>query len=132
MTCFVNNTLGPVSVTWQWMDKEGVGPAVEVASVDRDGTVTPGSTFRERSSYGEVRVERVRPDTFTLSLYNTLSTDDGQYRCSATEWSQSGNAPDWIWQQIGDETAVKTITVKSVGKSVNQCFHKVVNNFISY
>ncbi|KAA0715891.1 Immunoglobulin superfamily member 3 [Triplophysa tibetana] len=114
LTCFVNNTLGSVSVTWQWIDKEGVGPAVDVASVERDGTVTPGSAFRERSSYGEVWVERVRPDTFTLSLYNTLPTDDGQYRCSATEWSQSGNAPNLIWQQIGDETGVKSITVKSV------------------
>ncbi|XP_051998870.1 immunoglobulin superfamily member 3-like [Xyrauchen texanus] len=114
LTCIVNNTLGPLSVTWQWMDKDGAGPAVDLASVDRDGTVTPGSTLRERSSYGEVRVERVRPDTFTLSLHNAFPTDDGMYRCSAIEWSQSGTAPDWVWQQIGDETAIRTVTVKSV------------------
>ncbi|XP_065105081.1 immunoglobulin superfamily member 3 [Paramisgurnus dabryanus] len=114
LSCIVNNTLGPVSVSWLRMNKDGVGPAVDVASVDRDGTVTHGPTFRERSTYGEVRVERTRPDTFTLSLFNTLPTDDGQYRCSATEWSQTGTAPDWIWQQIGDESAAKTITVKSI------------------
>ncbi|XP_051565973.1 immunoglobulin superfamily member 3-like isoform X1 [Myxocyprinus asiaticus] len=114
LTCIVNNTLGPLSVNWQWTDKDGAGPAVGVASVDRDGTVTPGSTFRDRSSYGEVRVERVRPDTFTLSMQNALPTDDGQFSCSAIEWSQSGTAPDWVWQQIGDETAIKTVTVKSV------------------
>ncbi|XP_016302180.1 immunoglobulin superfamily member 3-like [Sinocyclocheilus anshuiensis] len=114
LTCVVSNTVGPLSVTWQWTDKEGAGPAVNVASVDREGTVTPGHTFSERSSFGEVRVERVRPDTFTLFLYNAFPTDEGQYRCSATEWSQSGTAPDWIWQQIGDESASKTVTVKSV------------------
>uniref|UniRef100_A0A673GAQ0 Immunoglobulin superfamily member 3 n=1 Tax=Sinocyclocheilus rhinocerous TaxID=307959 RepID=A0A673GAQ0_9TELE len=114
LTCVVSNTVGPLSVTWQWTDKEGAGPAVNVASVDREGTVTPGHTFSERSSFGEVRVERVRPDTFTLFLYNAFPTDEGQYRCSASEWSQSGTAPDWIWQQIGDESASKTVTVKSV------------------
>ncbi|XP_016367355.1 immunoglobulin superfamily member 3-like [Sinocyclocheilus rhinocerous] len=114
LTCIVSSTVGPLSVSWQWTDKEGVGPAVNVASVDREGTVTPGPNFRERSSFGEIRVERVRPDTFTLFLYNAFPTDEGQYRCSATEWSQSGTAPDWIWQQIGDESATKTVTVKSV------------------
>uniref|UniRef100_A0A671SUJ6 Immunoglobulin superfamily member 3 n=1 Tax=Sinocyclocheilus anshuiensis TaxID=1608454 RepID=A0A671SUJ6_9TELE len=114
LTCVVSSTVGPLSVSWQWTDKEGMGPAVNVASVDREGTVTPGPTFRERSSFGEIRVERVRPDTFTLFLYNAFPTDEGQYRCSATEWSQSGTAPDWIWQQIGDESATKTVTVKSV------------------
>ncbi|XP_059355818.1 immunoglobulin superfamily member 3-like [Carassius carassius] len=114
LTCVVSSTVGPLSVTWQWTDKEEAGPAVNVASVDREGMVTPGPTFRERSSFGEIRVERVRPDTFTLFLYNAFPTDEGQYRCSATEWSQSGTAPDWIWQQIGDESATKTVTVKSV------------------
>ncbi|KAI2660560.1 Immunoglobulin superfamily member 3 [Labeo rohita] len=111
LTCVVSNTVGPLSVTWQWTDKEGAGPAVNVATVDREGTVTPGPTFRERSSFGEVRMERVRPDTFTLFLYNAFPTDEGQYRCSATEWSQSGAAPDWTWQQIGDESASKTVTL---------------------
>lgn len=118
LNCVVGSTLGPLSVMWQWTDKDGAGPAVNVASVDREGTITPGPTFRERSSFGEVRVERVQPDTFTLFLYNAFPTDEGQYRCSATEWSQSGFAPDWIWQQIGDESAIKTITVKSVGKNM--------------
>lgn len=117
LTCVVSSTVGPVVVAWTWTDKEGTGSAVNVASVDREGTVTPGPSFRERSSFGEIRVERVRPDTFTLSLYNAFPMDEGQYRCSATEWSLSGTAPDWIWQQIGDESATKTVTVKSVGKT---------------
>uniref|UniRef100_A0A8C1USE3 Immunoglobulin superfamily member 3 n=1 Tax=Cyprinus carpio TaxID=7962 RepID=A0A8C1USE3_CYPCA len=114
LTCVVSSTVGPLSVSWQWTDKEGAGPAVNVASVDREGTVTPGPTFRERSTFGEIRVERVRPDTYTLFLYNAFPTDEGQYRCSATEWSPSGTAPDWIWQQIGEDSATKTVTVKSV------------------
>uniref|UniRef100_A0A8B9LRF7 Immunoglobulin superfamily member 3 n=1 Tax=Astyanax mexicanus TaxID=7994 RepID=A0A8B9LRF7_ASTMX len=117
LTCSVFSTLGPLSVAWRWIDKDGTSAAEEVATVDRDGTVRPGPAYRERHSYGEVHVERVRPDTFTLSLYNAFPTDEGQYHCSVTEWLQSGNAPDWTWQEIGKKDATKTVTVKSVESS---------------
>uniref|UniRef100_W5LBK1 Immunoglobulin superfamily member 3 n=1 Tax=Astyanax mexicanus TaxID=7994 RepID=W5LBK1_ASTMX len=117
LTCSVFSTLGPLSVAWRWIDKDGTSAAEEVATVDRDGTVRPGPAYRERHSYGEVHVERVRPDTFTLSLYNAFPTDEGQYHCGVTEWLQSGNAPDWTWQEIGKKDATKTVTVKSVESS---------------
>ncbi|XP_072542113.1 immunoglobulin superfamily member 3 isoform X2 [Salminus brasiliensis] len=117
LTCSVFSTLGPLSVLWQWTDKEGSAPVVDVAAVDRDGTVRPGPTYRERHSYGEVHVERIRSDTFTLALYNAFPTDEGQYHCSVTEWLQSGSAPEWTWQQIGEKATTKTITVKSVESS---------------
>lgn len=116
LTCTVHSTVGALSIVWQWTDKDGSAPAVDLASVDRFGTVQPGSSYRERHSYGEVHTERVQPDTFTLTLYNAFPTDEGQYRCGATEWLQSGSAPDWEWQQIGENTATTAITVKSVGK----------------
>ncbi|XP_036417875.1 immunoglobulin superfamily member 3 isoform X1 [Colossoma macropomum] len=117
LTCSVYSTLGPLSILWQWIDKDGSGPAVDVVAVDRDGTVRPGPTYRERHSYGEVHAERVQSDTFTLALHNAFPSDDGQYLCSATEWLQSGSTPDWTWQQIGKKAATKTITVKSVESS---------------
>lgn len=116
LTCSVYSTVGALSIVWQWTDKDGSVPAVDLASVDRFGTVQPGSSYLERHSYGEVHVERIRSDTYTLTLYNAFPTDEGQYRCSATEWLQSGNAPDWEWQQIGENAATTAITVKSVGK----------------
>lgn len=116
LTCSVHSTTGPLSVVWQWTDKQATGPAQEVASVDRDGTVWHSPSYRERSSYGEIRVEKVRADAFSLSLYNALPEDEGQYRCTATEWLQSGTEPELTWEKIGERAATKTVTVKTVGK----------------
>ncbi|XP_062861820.1 immunoglobulin superfamily member 3 [Trichomycterus rosablanca] len=116
LTCSVHSTLGAMSINWQYLDKEG-NTAVELTAVDRDGIVRPGPNYQERHSYGEIHLERTRYDTFTLTLYNAFPTDEGQYRCSATEWLQSGSAPVWEWQQIGESEGISTITVKSVESS---------------
>ena len=116
LSCSVHSTTGPLSVVWQWMDKQATGPAQEVASVDRDGTVWHSPAYRERSSYGEIRVEKVRADAFSLSLYNALPGDEGQYRCTVTEWFQTVTETGLNWDQIGEKSATKTITVKTVGE----------------
>lgn len=116
LTCSVHSTTGPLSVVWQWADKQATGPAQEVASVDRDGTIWHSPAYRERSSYGEIRVEKVRAETFSLSLYNALPGDEGQYRCTATEWFQTGTEPELNWEKIGEKSATKTVTVKTVGQ----------------
>ncbi|XP_070771107.1 immunoglobulin superfamily member 3, partial [Enoplosus armatus] len=117
LTCSVHSTTGPLSVVWQWTDKQATGPAQEVASVDRGGTVWHSPTYRERSSYGEIRVEKVRADAFSLSLYNAVPGDEGQYRCTATEWLQTGTEPELNWEKIGEKSATKTVTVKTVESS---------------
>ncbi|KAM4609448.1 LOW QUALITY PROTEIN: immunoglobulin superfamily member 3 [Polymixia lowei] len=114
LTCSAHSATGPLSVFWQWTDKQGTAPAQELASVDREGTVRPGPAYRERSSYGEIRVEKVRADTYTLFLYSALPGDEGQYRCTATEWLQSGTEPELGWEKIGEKSATKTVTVKTV------------------
>lgn len=119
LTCSLQSTTGPLSVVWQWMDKQAAGPFQEVASVDREGSVFHGPAYRERSSYGEVRVEKVRPDTFTLSLYNALPEDEGQYHCTATEWLRTGGEQELNWEKIGEVSDARTITVKTVGRSFN-------------
>ncbi|XP_022595959.1 immunoglobulin superfamily member 3 [Seriola dumerili] len=115
LICSVQSTTGPLSVVWQWTDKQATGPAQEVASVDRDGTIWHSPTYRERSSYGEIRVEKVREDTFSLSLYNSLPGDEGQYRCTVTDWSQTD--PELNWEKMGEKSATKTVTVKTVESS---------------
>lgn len=116
LTCSVHLTVGALSIVWQWADKDGGAPAVDLASVDRYGTIQPGQSYQERHSFGEIHAERIRSDTFTLTLYNAFPNDEGQYHCIATEWLQSGSAPDWEWQHIGENSATTAITVKSVGK----------------
>ncbi|XP_071331845.1 immunoglobulin superfamily member 3 isoform X1 [Trachinotus anak] len=117
LTCSVQSTTGPLSVVWQWADKQATGATQEVASLDRDGTVWHSPTYRERSSYGEIRVEKVRADAFSLSLYNALPGDEGQYRCTATEWLQTGTEPELNWEKMGEKSATKTINVKTVESS---------------
>ncbi|KAM4731995.1 immunoglobulin superfamily member 3 isoform 2-T2 [Anableps anableps] len=117
LICSVNSATGPLSVVWQWTDKQLTGPIQEVASVDRDGTVAHGASYRDRSRYGEIRVERVRADIFSLSLYNALPGDEGQYRCTATQWINTGTDTEPNWENIGNQTATKTVTVKTVESS---------------
>ncbi|MEQ2254927.1 hypothetical protein ILYODFUR_008671, partial [Ilyodon furcidens] len=117
LTCSVHSATGPLSIVWQWTDKQSVGPIQEVASLNRDGTVVHGHSYRERSVYGEIRVERVRADIFSLSLYNALPGDEGQYHCTATQWIQAGTETEPNWEKIGEQSATKTITVKTVESS---------------
>ncbi|KAF6715403.1 Immunoglobulin superfamily member 3 [Oryzias melastigma] len=117
LTCSVHSTIGALSFVWQWIEKEASGPIHEVASVDRDGTVQHSAAYRDRASYGEIRVEKMRADTLTLSVYNALPSDEGQYRCTATEWIQTGTEPDLNWEKIGEKTAAETIGVKTVESS---------------
>lgn len=117
LTCSVQSTTGPLSVVWQWTDKQSTEPTQEVASVDREGTVWHSATYRERASYGEVRVEKVQGDAFSLSLYNALPGDEGEYRCAVTEWLQTGTEPEINWEKIGEKSATKAITVKTVESS---------------
>ncbi|XP_014020320.1 immunoglobulin superfamily member 3 isoform X1 [Salmo salar] len=117
LTCSIHSTTGPLSVAWQWSEKQGSTSPHDLVSVDRDGTVRPGPGYRERSSYGEIRVERVREDIYTLSLYNALPGDGGLYRCTATEWVEAGTEPEQSWEIIGEKSATKTITVKTVESS---------------
>ena len=116
LSCLVYVTAGPLSVVWHWMDKQGTRPVQEVASVGRDGTVSHSPAYTERASFGEIRVEKVQGDTFTLSLYNTVPGDEGQYRCTAIKWIQNGTEPELNWEKDGEKSADQTVTVKTVGE----------------
>lgn len=116
LTCSVYVTAGPLSVVWHWTDKEGARPLQEVASVDRDGTVWHSPAYRQRAGFGEIRVEKVQGDAFTLSLYNTVPEDEGQYHCTATEWLQADTGPELAWERAGEKSVSKIVAVKTVGE----------------
>ncbi|KAJ8410426.1 hypothetical protein AAFF_G00193300 [Aldrovandia affinis] len=117
LTCSVRSAMekaSSLSVLWQWTDRQGAAPPQDLATVDRDGTVRPGTLYQERSGYGEIRLERVRADTVTLSVYSALPSDEGQYKCVVTEWVQS---PDQTWEKIGEKSAVNSVNIKAVESS---------------
>nr|XP_004557925.2 immunoglobulin superfamily member 3 [Maylandia zebra] len=117
LTCTVHATTGPVSVVWQWTDSKTASLTKEVASIDRDGTIWHSPSYRERASYGEIRVEKVRADTFSLSIHNALPGDRGLYRCSATEWLHTGSESELNWEKSEERFDTKMVNVTTVESS---------------
>ncbi|KFQ26333.1 Immunoglobulin superfamily member 2, partial [Merops nubicus] len=107
LLCEVQGVANPVSVQWWHLSPQHLGPWVLVAAMERDGTVSLGSTYQDGRTRGNLRLEKVSAGAFTLVIPNTLDEGDGgQYLCKATEWSRGQS-----WTEEG-ETAV---TVSSVG-----------------
>lgn len=128
LTCTVHATTGPVSVVWQWTDSKTASLTKEVASIDRDGTIWHSPSYRERASYGEIRVEKVRADTFSLSIHNALPGDRGLYRCSATEWLHTGSESELNWEKSEERSDTKMVNVTTVGE---QCHPNLICILIS-
>ncbi|XP_062983672.1 immunoglobulin superfamily member 2 [Elgaria multicarinata webbii] len=77
-----------LSVNWWHIQKDG-SPPLLIAGMDQDGRIKIGPSYVERSAQGELQLEKVDSAAFTLTIYNTLATNDtGLYRCELTEWSK--------------------------------------------
>ncbi|XP_009863658.1 PREDICTED: immunoglobulin superfamily member 2 [Apaloderma vittatum] len=105
--CEVQGATNPVSVRWWHLPPQHPGPRMLVATMERDGTLSFGSTYQDSRTRGSLRLEKVSSGAFTLVIPNTLDEGDGgRYGCKATEWSQGRS-----WTEEG-ETAV---TVSPMG-----------------
>ncbi|XP_009070382.1 PREDICTED: immunoglobulin superfamily member 2, partial [Acanthisitta chloris] len=109
--CEVQGATGPVSVSWWHLPPQHPGPRVLVATMEQDGTLNLGRTYQDSRTRGSLRLEKASSGTFTLVIPNTLDEDDGgQYRCEATEWSQSQS-----WREEGETT----VAVNSMGPGLH-------------
>lgn len=117
LTCLVQTTTGPLTVAWHRQDSDGTTAPEEVAMMDRDGAVWHSPGYRDRASYGFIRVEKTQGGTFTLSIHDSLPGDEGRYSCVATEWQQTGSELEINWEKIGEQSDAKTISVKTVESS---------------
>ncbi|XP_056184239.1 immunoglobulin superfamily member 2 isoform X1 [Falco biarmicus] len=107
LLCEVQGASSPVSVQWWHLPPKHPGPQVLVATMEQDGTLILGSTYRDGRTRGRLRLEKASSGVFTLVIPNTLDEGDGgRYGCKATEWSRGRS-----WTEEG-ETAV---TVSSMG-----------------
>ncbi|KAM9277627.1 immunoglobulin superfamily member 2 [Cariama cristata] len=107
LLCEVRGATSPVSVQWWHLPPQHTGPRVLVATMERDGTLSLGSTYQDGGTRGSLRLEKASSGAFTLVIPNTLDeSDGGWYGCKATEWSRGQS-----WTEEG-ETAV---TVNSMG-----------------
>nr|XP_042710132.1 immunoglobulin superfamily member 3 isoform X2 [Chrysemys picta bellii] len=110
--CSVRSGFGPqshLSVTWQLVDKQN--RRSDVVRLDRDGTLQPGPSYSERSSYGGIQMEQVRPGSFTLEIFNSVKADEGHYECRVTEWTRT---QDGEWQMIGERHASMPVSITAL------------------
>ncbi|NXE37359.1 IGSF3 protein, partial [Ptilorrhoa leucosticta] len=110
--CNVRSGLGPqsrLSVTWQLVDK--LNRRSEIVRLDREGTLHPGPAYAERSSYGGIQVEQVRPGSFTLEIFNSVKADEGHYECRVAEWTRT---LDGEWQMVGERHTSTPVSITAL------------------
>lgn len=100
---------GRFSVIWQLVDRQN--RRSNIMWLDRDGTVQPGASYWERSSFGGVQMEQVQPNSFSLGIFNSRKEDEGQYECHVTEWVR---AVDGEWQVVGERRASTPISITAL------------------
>lgn len=112
--CSVRSAFGPqsrFSVAWQLVDK--LNRRSEVVRLDREGTLQPGPSYAERSSYGGIQVEQVRPGSFTLEIFNSVKADEGHYECRVVEWTRT---LDGEWQMVGERHMGTLVSITALGE----------------
>ncbi|XP_030327785.1 LOW QUALITY PROTEIN: immunoglobulin superfamily member 3 [Strigops habroptila] len=110
--CNVRSGFGPqsrLSVAWHLVDK--LNRRSEIVRLDREGTLQPGPSYSERSSYGGIQVEQVRPGSFTLEIFNSIKADEGHYECRVAEWTQT---LDGEWQIVGERHTGTPVSITAL------------------
>ncbi|XP_051055473.1 immunoglobulin superfamily member 3 isoform X3 [Phodopus roborovskii] len=105
----VGRLQGRFSVIWQLVDRQN--RRSNIMWLDRDGTVQPGSSYWERSSFGGIQMEQVQPNSFSLGIFNSRKEDEGQYECHVTEWVR---AVDGEWQIVGERRASTLVSITAL------------------
>ncbi|NWX50251.1 IGSF2 protein, partial [Steatornis caripensis] len=110
LVCEVQGATSPVSVRWWHLPPQHPGPRILVATMERDGTLSLGSSYQDGKTRGSLRLEKASSGAFTLVIPNTLDEGDGgRYGCEATERSQGQS-----WTEKG-ETAVTVSSMAGIG-----------------
>ncbi|XP_026060475.1 prostaglandin F2 receptor negative regulator-like [Carassius auratus] len=87
---------GRLGVSWLY---RGVQPGDvplsthTIASLDENGNLVAGKTYKSRVEAGLITVTRAEPSVFKLRLLHTTDADAGEYTCAVTAWvpSRHGN-----------------------------------------
>ncbi|XP_072557051.1 immunoglobulin superfamily member 3 isoform X2 [Paramormyrops kingsleyae] len=111
LMCEIQSISGKVaglSVTWRRLDRNG-STEQHIAALDQEGVVKLSPAYSDRAAYGGIRAERTDIDTFSLSIYTALPSDEGQYECEVTEWLPG---PNNTWDSIGEKTAATYVMVQ--------------------
>ncbi|XP_034779672.2 immunoglobulin superfamily member 3-like isoform X1 [Acipenser ruthenus] len=88
--CKVTGSQGHLSVTWR------LSQGHDIITLNQIGVLQPGSSYQERIRSGDIRVDRVSQELFTLEISNSLASDQGTYMCVVTECTIEANGK---WKQ---------------------------------
>ncbi|XP_056286764.1 prostaglandin F2 receptor negative regulator isoform X2 [Pseudoliparis swirei] len=99
LACHVTNIThlplrGRLGVTWEHTTLPGIGNDPQtsnpIGSLDGHGNLLPGAMYSDRLKTGVITLTRVQPHTFKLRFLRTQEIDMGQYLCSVSSWSVTG------------------------------------------
>ncbi|XP_052449012.1 prostaglandin F2 receptor negative regulator [Carassius gibelio] len=93
---------GRLGVLWLYRDvPPGAVPGSThtIVSLDENGILVPGKTYKSRVEAGFITLTRMEPYTFKLRLFRTTDADAGEYMCAIMAWvpSQHGN-----WKKVAE------------------------------
>ncbi|MBN3308235.1 IGSF3 protein, partial [Amia calva] len=104
-----------ISVTW-YLRKAGQDP-LQIISLMRDFTLTPGSEFEYRYKSGQIGLDKIGITTYRLTITHLQVADQGNIYCQAGEWIQD---PDKSWFKIASkETQPSSVEVQKVDKETD-------------
>ncbi|XP_020372995.2 immunoglobulin superfamily member 3 [Rhincodon typus] len=101
---------GQLSITWQIINNQNQNS--DVIGMNRDGIQVTYQPYQERVINSDIRMARVKSNTFTLGIYNAQPSDQGHYACNVMEWEVES---DGNWHLIGEYVSDKrAVTIKSL------------------
>ncbi|XP_041067852.1 immunoglobulin superfamily member 3-like [Carcharodon carcharias] len=104
---------GRLSITWQFINQQNQNS--DIIGMDQDGMQVTYQPYHERVINSDVRIARVKSDSFTLGIYNALTSDQGMYACKVMEWETGSNGR---WQLAGEYVSNnKAVTIESLESS---------------
>ncbi|XP_054830252.1 immunoglobulin superfamily member 2-like [Eublepharis macularius] len=99
-----------LSVAWYLI--QGDGEVQEILSLSRDFVLIAGSSYKQRVSSGDIRLDKIGDKKYKLSIVKILPSDQGKMYCEAVEWIQD---PDETWKDIARKRTKNTsLTVRSL------------------
>ncbi|XP_077198402.1 immunoglobulin superfamily member 2 [Paroedura picta] len=103
-----------LSVSWHLVqgDKDR-----KILSLSRDFVLIAGSSYNQRVSSGDIRLDKIGDKKYKLSIIKILPSDQGEIYCEAVEWIQD---PDETWKDIAWKRTNKTsLTVRSFDDNIS-------------
>ncbi|XP_067298360.1 prostaglandin F2 receptor negative regulator isoform X2 [Pseudorasbora parva] len=91
---------GRLGVSWLFRDAlPGDVPTRTIASLDENGALMPGKTYKSRVEAGLITATRAEPSTFKLRLLHTTDADAGEYSCDVTAWIPTRHGS---WKKVAE------------------------------